>query len=418
MQCETQIFNCGDIFRGFGGRLINTQNADAGAGGLKMTAKAVYGAATARPRLRHRLIVESFVGVVVLPLTLCVLYLYLIAADQYATKIGFTVRSEEMSSASELLGGLSMLTQTSSSDSDVLYEFIQSQTLVERVNAKVDLPALFSRPAFDPVFAYDPDGTIEDLVEYWQRMLKISYASGSGLIEVEVRAFSPEDSERIANAVLAESTAMINEMSAVARSDATRYAKEELKVALERLKSAREERTRFRSKTRIIDPAADIQGQMGLLSSLEEQLAQAFIDLNLTLETSRADDPRVLQARRRIDVIENLIEQERTKFGIGENPDPELAPAQDYPTLMAEFERLSVDVEYANTAYLAAMASLDAATADALRQSRYLATYIKPSRPEAALYPERGLLSLIIGMFLLLSWTIGVLIYYSLRDRR
>lgn len=401
-----------------GVRAINKQLSEAADAAVKRAPKPIPNPAAARPRFRHKVLFSSFVLGVVAPTVLAVVYLYLIAADQYASKVGFTVHSEDMSSAGALLGGLSMLTQSSSSDAEVIYEFIQSRTLVERINRKIDLAKVFSRPAFDPVFTYDTDGTIEDLVDYWQRMVRISYASNSGLIEVETRAFSREDALAIAREIVAESTAVINEMSAIAREDATRYAREELAVAIERLKQAREERTRFRSKTRLIDPAADVQGQMGLMTSLEQQLAQAYIDLNLTLETSSGDDPRVSQSRRRIDVIQTLIEQEKSKFGMGDTENPDVESSEDYPTLMAEYERLSVDVEYANSAYLAAMASLDSAKAEAQRQSRYLASYTTPSMAEASTYPQRGLIAGLTAVFLTLAWSICVLIFYSLRDRR
>ncbi|PYF11814.1 capsular polysaccharide transport system permease protein [Rhodobacter viridis] len=401
-----------------GVRAINRQLSDAANAAVKKVTKTIGSPAGARPRFRHKILLLSFLLGVVAPVSLGVLYLYLIAADEYASKVGFTVHSEDMGSAGDLLGGLSMLTHSSSSDSEVIYAFVQSRTLVERINRKIDLAKVFSRPAFDPVFSYDTDGTIEDLVDYWQSMVKVSYASNSGLIEVETRAFTREDALAISKEIVAESTAVINEMSAIAREDATRYAKEELGIAIERLKKAREERTRFRSKTRIIDPAADVQGQMGLLTSLEQQLAQAYIDLNLTLETSSGDDPRISQSRRRIDVIQTLIEQEKSKFGMGTAESPEVESDEDYPTLMAEYERLSVDVEYANSAYVAAMASLDSANAQAQRQSRYLATYTTPSLAEASTYPERGVITLMMSVFLTLIWSICVLVYYSLRDRR
>lgn len=352
------------------------------------------------------------------PFAASVFYLYVIAADEYASTVGFTVRSEEMGGGGGLLGGLAILSQASSSDTDVLYEFIHSQTLVERISARLDLKTMFSQPGFDPIFAYDPNGTIEDLVSYWKRMVTISYTSGTGLMEVQVRAFTPEDAKAIAEAVVDESTKMINDLSAIARADATRYAREELDVAVGKLKSAREQLTRFRTQTRIVDPGADIQGQMGLINSLDAQLAAAFIDLNMMLETSNGDDPRTTQARRRIDVIERLIEQEREKFGSTDTGTTSNPGGKDYPTLVGEFERLNVDVEYASKAYLVAMAALDTARAEAQRQNRYLATYATPTLPQRALYPQRAVLSLVSGLFLLLSWGIGVLVYYSLRDRR
>ena len=117
--------------------------------------------------------------------------------------------------------------------------------------------------------AYDPGGSIEDLVSYWQKMVKVHYDSSSGLIELQTHAFRPEDALAISEAIMARSTVMINNLSAIAREDATRYVREELEEAVERLKTAREAITRFRSETRIVDPQADVQGQMGLLNSLE-----------------------------------------------------------------------------------------------------------------------------------------------------
>jgi capsular polysaccharide transport system permease protein len=332
--------------------------------------------------------------------------------------MGFTVRAEGRSAATELLGGRSILSNASGSDSSALYEFLQSQSMVERINRRLDLSKIFSRPVFDPVFAYDPNGTIEDLLEYWKDMVRVSYDKGTGLMEVEVHAFAPADAKAINDAILDESTQMINQMTEIGRRDATIYAKEELGVALSRLKSARKALIEFQSKTRIVDPRADLQGQMGLLNSLDAQLAQAYIELNMALETSSSEDPRMVQARRRIVVIQNLIEQERTKFGSGDSDPNGTAPEADYPTLVGEFERLNVDVEYASKAYLTAMAALDIANAQAQRQSRYLATYSQPSLPQAALFPKRGTLLATIGMFLVLIWATCIMIYYSVRDRR
>ena len=80
----------------------------------------------ARLRLRHVIIVLSFVLWVVLPVAVSGWYLYTVARDQYASHVGFSVRTEEIGSAIELLGGITELSGSSSSDTDILYEFIQS----------------------------------------------------------------------------------------------------------------------------------------------------------------------------------------------------------------------------------------------------------------------------------------------------
>ncbi len=340
--------------------------------------------------------------------------MYGVAADQYVSRLGFTVRNEGGSNALSILGGITELTGASDSDSDILNEYIRSQEMVERVDAALDLRTFFTRPEYDPVFALAENGTIEDLVDYWDRMVRISYDGSSKLIEVRVYAFTGADARSIAEAIFDASSVMINELSAIAREDTTRYAREELDRAVERLKSAREELTRFRSISQIVDPAADIQGQMGLLNTLQAQLAEALIDYDLLVGTTREGDLRVAQSERRIDVIRFRIADERRKFGTGAAG----ADGTDYATVMSAFERLTVDREFAEQAYIVALAAYDAAQAEARRQSRYLAAYIKPTMPQRAEYPSRLLLTALVGLFGLMAWGLLALIYYSLRDRR
>lgn len=373
-------------------------------------------APAAKPRRRHWVILASFLALVLLPGALAAGYLWLIAEDQYASTVGFSVRSEESpGSASGLLGQLSQLSGASSADTDVLYEFIQSQELVGKIDAQLDLAEIYARPHDrDPIFAYNPKGKIEDLVDYWSRMVSIAYDSGTGLMEITAFAFDPQDARHIAQAIYDESTRRINELSDIAREDATRYAREDLDTAVERLRTAREAVTTFRMRNLIVDPTADIQGQMGLLNTLQGQLAAALIDIDLLRETTRESDPRMTTLERRIEVIQTRIADERSRFGIGgKGPGGE-----DYATLVAGFERLDVDRQFAEAAYMSALAAYDAALAGAQRTSRYLAAHIKPTLAESSRYPERGVILGLGLLFAFLIWATGVLVYYSVRDRR
>ncbi|MEX0368911.1 MAG: capsule biosynthesis protein, partial [Ruegeria sp.] len=367
-----------------------------------------------RPRLRHVAVLFSFLFWVAAPSALGGYYLWGIAADQYASKVGFSVRREEVSSPIELLGGLADLSGSSSSDTDILYEFIQSQKLVSDINAEIDLASMWSTPTQDVLFAYDAEGTIEDLVEYWNRMVRLAYDSGTGLIEVEVRSFAAADSTQIAEKIFEKSTDMINELSSIAQEDAIRYAREELDAAVERLKEARETVTRFRNVNQLVDPSLDLQSQAGLLGSLESQLAEQLIELDLLEGNTSANDPRVTQASRRVEVIQNRIAAERRKLGIATEGEANSA----FADLVGEYERLVVDREFAETAYTSALANFDAARAEARRKSRYLAAYLQPTRAEAAVYPERVTLLVLWALFLFLTWSIVTLVLYSLKDRR
>lgn len=366
---------------------------------------------------RHYGLILSFFIAVIAPMTTAGWYLYTKAADQYASTLGFTVRSEDVSSAVDILGGLgsAMGGGSGAQDSDILYEFMRSQQLVQNIDEKLDLRKIYTKQRdTDWLLSMDPDGRIEDLTRYWQRMVKISYDSGSGLMKIRALAFTPEDAKAIAEEIFNENSAIVNELSAIARSDATRYATEDLDQSVERLKQTREALTNFRLENQIVDPNADIQAQMGLLNNLQTQQAEALIDFDLLADIAREGDPRLEQAQRRLDVIETRIDAERQKFGVGgQGPG-----GVEYATTIADFERLSVDREFAEAAYAASLSARDASAAEANRQSRYLAAYIKPTLAQTSEFPQRLILMGVIGLFSFLIWAIFSLVYYALRDRR
>jgi capsular polysaccharide transport system permease protein len=380
-------------------------------------------AAPAHLKARHRGQMLSFVLLVAVPLLVIGVYLFALAKDQYASTTGFSVQREEGASASDFLGIIPGLGGGSgASDTDVLYEFIQSQEIVARIDARLDLRGHYSQYwngyiwNTDKVFSIWPDPTIEDLLWFWKRVVRISYDKSTGLIELQVFAFDPDYAQAMAREVVAESQEMINTLSNTARADSTRYAFADLEEALDRLKAAREALTSFRTRTQIVDPQADLQGRLGVMSNLQQQLAQSLIDYDLLLGAANVDDPRVRQAQRRISVIRERIASERASFTSSDITNG--ATGEDYPSLIAEFERLSVDREYAEEAYRAALTALDVARANAARQSRYLATYIDPTKAQSSQYPERWIILGLSALFLTMGWAICTLIYYSIRDRR
>ena len=367
---------------------------------------------------RHTGSLASFFGFVALPVCAAIVYLWMFAADQYASVVGFAVRQEDRTAASGLLGGLARFAGTSTSaDGDILYAFIQSQEIVEAIDRRVDLRGHYAQNwPQDPIFALWPGASIEDLLWIWQRKITVSYNQSTQLTELRVLANSPQFAQTIAQEILAQSQAMINNLNATARDDVMRNALLDLDVAQSRLKAAREALTAYRVQTQIVDPAADIQGRIGVLHNLQQQLVQTTIDYDILLQTMQSDNPRLREAQRRIDVIRSRIAEERRTQSSTADPLSDAEP--DYPSLIAEFERMAVDLEFAEQTYRAALAAVDIARSEASRQSRYLAAYITPTLPQTAEYPQRFLLTGLIAMFLGMAWSVLMLIYYSIRDRR
>ncbi|WP_107498406.1 sugar transporter [Thalassobius sp. I31.1] len=361
-------------------------------------------------RSRHKFLIWSFMLVVQLPVGLLALYLGVFATPQFASSMSFSIRSEEFANPFDALSGLGELSSGTSSDAQIVFDFIRSQKIVRTIDEQVGLRALYSAPDNDPVFTISADVSVEKLVQHWHSMVQINLDKGSGIVRVKAFAFNPEDARRINHNILQQSQELVDQLSFLARQDAIGYAQEDLESARERLKVARQELSEFRSSARIIDPTIAVQSQGGVSAALQQQLADAWIELDLlTAATTREDDPRLTQLRRRVAAIEGRLEEERQALAGSAN--------SGMVEIVGRFEALLVEREFAEQAFVSAAAAFDVARADAGRRTKYLAVHIEPTLSDTALYPRSWVIIPIAFALLLLSWAVAIMVAYSIRDR-
>lgn len=347
------------------------------------------------------------------PTAAALFYLFDIANDQYSSRVSFSIRSEESQNPLDALGSLGQLSTGSSSDASILNEYLRSQKLVEDVSKKIDLHAFYSLPEFDPVFAFDPQKPLENLVTYFQRMNYVTFDAGNGLLDIESFAFTPDNAQTVATAIMDASRDLVERLSQIAQEDTTRNAKFELERARERLEETRQAMSDLRRREQVVDPRADLESQMGVLTALQNQLASALIEHDLLLATTQASDPRLAASERTIIAIENRIDAERNKVS-----QATLQGDNSLARVVGDFESLTADREFAEQAYLAANVTYDTALSEARRKSKYLAAHIPPTLAQSSQYPNKPLWGFVVFGACMLLWSVSMLTVYAMLDRR
>ncbi len=381
---------------------------------LVLTGKATAVPRPARMRRRHRVALVSFLAMVALPLAGAVFYLWFVARDQYQSQAAFSVRTEKVGGeGGGILGALTSQFGTSggASDGDVLFEYIRSQKMVEIIDAKLGMEKIYSQEG-DPWFALPRGETVEDKVDYWHRMVDVSYDTSTHILTVAARAFTPADAQAVTREILTQSSNLVNALSDQARDDAIKNAAADLSDAEENLRKQRQKMAEFRRDNQMIDPQADIMGQAGVLNALQGQMAQAMVERDMLLTYADKTDQRVQQADRKIEAIRVRINEERTNLGM--NGGSDVTPSQ----LLGRYEELKVDLEFANAAYTQALANVSIARAEARRQARYLVSHVEPTLAVESRFPQRELDALLVAMILLFGWGIAFVIFYNMRDAR
>lgn len=370
-----------------------------------------------RPRAkRRRALAWSFVLCVVLPIILGTFYFTSVASDRYAASAGFAVRGVNAGSAIDGIGALTGLASAGSttSDSYIVLKYLKSRDIVERLQADMDLRAAYSAPAIDPLSRMDADLSIEDFLRYWEGMVRTSFDSTSGIVTVEVQAFSAEDAEQIATLVLRYTDELVNALSVSARQDSVRFAEAEVGRAEERLRTALQDIRDFREQESSINPAASAQLDIELVGGLESRL----IDLRARIASIEgsldANAPSLLALRRQAQALEEQIAAQAAEIsGNTQSNGPDAAAMTG---LLATYEALEVEKTFAQQVYQSALSSLEQARAEADRQQRYLAVFTLPAKPEDAIYPKRVQSILMLIAIAFSVWGIGALMVYSVRD--
>lgn len=373
-------------------------------------------------RLFSRITVLSFVLCVLLPVLASAAYYLFAAVDRYAVEIKFAIRSPSGASSTDLMGLVSGSAAAGSTiaDSWMVVEYLESREFLDKLSQQIDLKALYSEPLGDPLTRLPVDATTEDMVDFLPRIISANFESATQIITVETQAFTPSDASRMAEVVLEASSTLINSVSEKARQDTVRLAELELARAEEALREQRAAIASFRETEQKIDPTASVATQEGVLAQLQNRLASTRTELSSLREFLSPEAPSVRVLQSQIDSLERQIGAERARLGIGEIGAPRTGEmsrvAESLNRSVTLYEALKVDLDFRERAYLSALSSLEAARIEADRQQRYVATFVAPSQPQSARYPQVTLSMILIGAVAFLIWGVLAMFLHILRE--
>lgn len=357
-------------------------------------------------------VLASFAAFVVAPFLVASIYWGLIASKQYVTETKFSLRAGEASSL-DLLSGGAMGSQASQQmqDAQVLVNFIRSRSMVEALDRKIGLRAMFSRSGVDYFSSFDPEDSVEELEKYWKRRIDASIDLMSGIISVNVRAFTPRDSLAIAQNVTELSERLVNELSTRSRRDALAQARTELTRAEEQLKNATASMRDARNAEGVLDAPAAAEAVNKLITSLRLELAQTQEDLALHSDSATSDSPQARLLTARVQSLKSQIDEYSTQIASG-GEKGQGSLAQRAGVLSVH----QIELDLAQQRYALAASMFENARVDLETQRAYLVSFLRPTLAEKSLYPRRWIEWAIIVAPATIGWLALVAVAFLVRD--
>lgn len=332
-------------------------------------------------------------------------------SDRYVTEASAYVKSTN--EASPITPSLPLITGGfggASQDALLLQSYMESADMLAALDEKLDLRGHFSSSDWDYFSRMDASASDEEFLEYFRDHMDVLVDQESHIITLRGQGFTPDFSQKLVGAVLAESEAYINSVSQKIALQEISFVEGELERARKAVEDSREAMLTFQSENELLDPAATGAAIQSVVNQMEGELVRLEAEEKVLTSYLQSDASELVSVRARIDGIRNQLEQERDKFA-----------SQGFDSINqvnARFDELKLAFEFATDIYRGSLQTLEQARVESYRKLKHLVIVQSPQLPDDSLMPRK--LYNIITLFVVLNLIYGVaaMVIATIREHR
>jgi len=346
--------------------------------------------------------VPLFIYMVVVPIGIVSIYYTFFAVDRYISISKMVVR-EPHEAAGGGIPSLALLmgstNPTSREETLFVQDFIQSIDMMNHVRNKLNWVDVYANQLTDPLFYLDKNAPSEDILKFYNRIVRTHFDEFTGLLEIEVQTPDPKLSKAMLDEILAESERFVNEISHKIARDHLSFAERELTNARRNYVEKRDALIAFQSANNLLDAKSSAESRATTIAGLEDLLTKERANLTALRSTLDAGSPQVRQQSSKIRALEQQLTAEKKELisAVG---------GEQLNVIASEYQNLMVDAGISEESYKLAVSALENARIEASKKIRSLVTVVRPAIAERAIYPER--LYNLATLFVLLSLLYGV----------
>jgi capsular polysaccharide transport system permease protein len=355
---------------------------------------------------------RAFIFFVIIPTLISLVYFLGFAKATYETETKLIVRASQSGSNALVPGFAAALLglggSTSMEDAMILEEYLLSADFIELADAALDLRSHYKNARTDPFRRLARKAQAESFYRFFRKKVTVRVRPESGILTVQVRAFSPEVTLQFAQFIIQRSEEMVNEINDRMMESQTGLTVRELEKHKQRLHSSRQAMLTFQVENAIVDPVSESAARFGNIAALDRRLTEKQAELRAKGSYLREDAFELRVLRQEIAAMEAQRTEETRRFVTG--GDTTMA------TLLKEYEALKIAHEFALNAYTAALAMAETATLEATRQEKFLLSVAHPHLPEKPAFPRPLRGTAVVFILAVALFAIGRLVVATIRD--
>ncbi|MBO0346804.1 hypothetical protein J0X15_16375 [Roseibium sp. CAU 1637] len=373
----------------------------------------LYRLAGLAPRVRDKifakLLIIAFIFCFALPFSACVLYYTVIASEVYSSEVRFVVRS-----SAPMLSRDRYSTETVEpkakivQDTAIVLNYLDSPAMVRELKKTIDFDHMFGRSEIDYFSRYSTDSSAEQTRKYWENMFSSWVNPKSGIVELEVNAFSPEEVYELMLRVLDLAEARINKLNSGMWDSLLISSRQDVETATDRLADLREKFRLLQNETGIYDVTLAADSIIDVLTKLESGTAEVKSQREALVQSIGPETPQVKQLDREIAAREEQAAKLKAQAA-----GPDNGSGGNLASTSQVFDQISTEITIAEDRLESAIKELEKVKLVSSLQLVFLDVFTEPTEPDTSKYPNVAF-SLFVSLLIFLSlWgaIAGTIIY-------
>lgn len=315
---------------------------------------------------------------------LTIVYWLFFASDRYVSKANVIIRKTDSVSApvfdlTMLASGGATVNRT---DQLLLRDYLMSVDMLKKLDAKLDLRAHFSDSSHDIVSRlWFKDASTEWFYRYFQSRVTVDYDDYAGVLRIRVQAYDAKTSHAIADMLVKEGEQYMNQLGHEMAEAQIGFLTSQATQAQLRFQQASQDLLNFQNQQGLLSPQATAESINAIVAELEGQRAQLQTQLASLPKSLDRDHPNIVRIKQALTAVDRQIAQEKAKLA---------TPAgKTLNASVEEFQRLQMQMTFAQDLYKSALIALEKGRNDAMRLLEKVSILQAPTMPEYPLEPRR-----------------------------
>ncbi|MFO1405042.1 MAG: hypothetical protein U1E96_10730 [Azonexus sp.] len=347
----------------------------------------------ATPALFGRLIRITFVVTAFL-----MVYWLVLASDRYVSEASIIIQRTDQAGVKSIDVSAFLPTAGGGGKTELLLlrEYLLSVDMLKKLDQALNLREHYSNWKKDPISRmWFENNEIEWFHRHYLARVSIEFDDYAGVLRVRAQGYDAQTAYAITQLLVVEGERFMNKLAHDLAQAQLTFLVSEVEQMYRRVIDARSAVLEFQNRKGLVSPQATVESIGAIIAKLEAQRTELQTQLAALPTKLVPDHPNIVMLKKSLDAVERQLSQEQAKLASPKG--------QTLNRTVEEFQRLEMQVAFAQEVYKTALVALEQGRMEATRTIKKVSVLQSPSLPEYSMEPRREYniaLTLLIGMLI------------------